>query len=392
MTKLTKKFVETLSCSDNKEAFYWDSEIKGLGVKIYSSGRKSYILQYRNQFGKTRRITIGYHGKISVDQARELAKKNLGHLSFGEDPGDKKKAALQAQSARKTISHLVDEFFTIHAVQPNLSKKAISDYKIWANLYILPKFGSMFIDQLTDKELLSWKQSFKDKTTTFNRILTLMSSMFSLALKLEWCNVNPVKNIDRFKENKRYRWLQDEDLDRLWYTLEQYNGYPPANAIKMLILTGSRKGEVLNATWDQFDFNRGVWIKPSHLTKQKKTEHVPLSEEALEFLLEIKEHSQSQYLFPGRKEKEPLADIKRFWSKLLKEANIEDLHIHDLRHTYASHLVTSGLSLSVVGRLLGHSNPNTTQRYAHLADQVLRDATNLFAGKLKKNKKKEPSE
>ena len=225
------------------------------------------------------------------------------------------------------------------------------------------------------------------KPSRANRTLQVLSKMYSLAIRWKLCTSNPVRGITFFKENKRDRWLQEDELNRLLQVLEQHKIYPPAQVIRLILLTGSRKGEVLNAQWNQFDLDRGVWVKPFYLTKQKKTEHVPLSQEALMFLQSLKEHSTSSYVFPGRIADCPLTDIKKFWARVLKEANLTDLRIHDLRHTYASHLVSSGLSLSIVGKLLGHTQAATTQRYAHLADQALRDATNVFGNKIASLKK-----
>ena len=183
------------------------------------------------------------------------------------------------------------------------------------------------------------------------------------------------------------RWAEGEEFSRLWEVLNKYRGYVSANALIFALLTGSRKGEVYKATWEQFNLEQGVWIKPHQNTKQKKAEYIPLSQEALALLLEIKETSQGPYVFPGRQPDQPITDVKKFWATILKEAQIENLHIHDLRHTYASHLVSSGLSLSIVGKLLGHTQAATTQRYAHLADQALRDATNVFGNKIANLKK-----
>jgi integrase len=146
-----------------------------------------------------------------------------------------------------------------------------------------------------------------------------------------------------------------------------------------MLLTGARRGEVLTAVWDDINLELGVWTKPSHHTKQKRTEHVPLSPPALQLLVAMKERTTTSYLFPGKVPGKPLQEIKRVWSTLCKQAQIENVRLHDLRHTYASHLVSSGMSLPIVGRLLGHTQPQTTARYAHLADDPLRQATNRFA-------------
>jgi len=175
-------------------------------------------------------------------------------------------------------------------------------------------------------------------------------------------------------------------LQRFFEVLNQYPNHLTAYVFKFLLFTGARKGEALYATWDQFDIERGVWTKPSHLTKQKKMEHLPLSEETLDVLYTLKKMNprDSLYLFLGKVSGEPLKEIKTFWKTVLKKSNLENVRIHDLRHTHASHLVSSGLSLSIVGKLLGHTQASTTQRYAHLADEPLRQAAALFGSKVSK--------
>ena len=148
--------------------------------------------------------------------------------------------------------------------------------------------------------------------------------------------------------------------------------------VRLLTLTGARKGEVLSATWDQFDFERGVWTKPSLHTKEKRTEHIPLEAAAVDLLTSMKRGATGQYLFPGRVSGEHLKDVERFWEDVCRKAKISNAWINDLRHTYASHLASSGLSLPLTGKLLGHTQPGTTARYAHFADSPLREATNQF--------------
>ena len=155
-------------------------------------------------------------------------------------------------------------------------------------------------------------------------------------------------------------------------------------ASDLITATGARLGEVLKARWSDIDLERGVWTKPSHHTKQKRTEHIPLSGPALVLLAEMqsKANSTEESLFPGNVTGRPLQDIKKFWKAVITEAEISEYRLHDNRHTHASHLVSSGLSLEIVGRLLGHTNPTTTKRYAHIADSPLRAATERFGAKL----------
>jgi integrase len=203
----------------------------------------------------------------------------------------------------------------------------------------------------------------------------------------DWRPDNPAKGVKRYGEEKRERWLSDDELRRLCSVLNQHSNERASSAIRLQLLTGARLGEVLNARWRDFNFDRGVWIKPSHHTKQNRREHVPLSAEALKLLQAMASvladaDDGSAYLFPGDAPGKPLCDIKKFWKSVLLEARISDYRRHDNRHTYASHLVSSGLSLEIVGRLLGHTQPSTTRRYAHLADDPLRLATARFARKI----------
>jgi integrase len=211
----------------------------------------------------------------------------------------------------------------------------------------------------------------------------------------EWTvDKNPVDGAKKYPEEKRERWLSEEELQRLADALEEYphqcgqgalskkqqewlqtEARRAMNALRLIMVTGCRKGEALTAKWTDFDLTRGVWTKPSHKTKEKKTEHVPLSAQALA-LLEGMEHT-GEYLFPGRTGGN-LQDVKTPWTKVCRLAKLQGVRVHDLMHTYASYLVSSGVSLPVVGKLLGHSQPQTTARYAHLADNPQREAANRF--------------
>lgn len=249
---------------------------------------------------------------------------------------------------------------------------------------IYPTLGKLKVINVTKRDVESLHNKLSKTPVQANRVVSLLSKMFNLAISWEWRADNPANGIDKYQEEKRDRWLDQEMLNRLWVVLDRYPNHITAYVFKLLILTGARKGEILGATWDQFDLAKGVWTKPSHLTKQKKKEHLPISEKALAVLADLKKlnANDSPYLFPGRVEGKPIQEIKTFWKRVLKESQIENFRVHDLRHTHAAHLVSSGLSLSIVGKLLGHTQASTTQRYAHLADEPLRQAAELFGSKI----------
>jgi integrase len=201
--------------------------------------------------------------------------------------------------------------------------------------------------------------------------------MFSLAVRWEMRDDNPARGIERNNEEKRNRYLVGDELRRLTEALAAYPVQMSANAIRLLLLTGARRGEVLAARWDQLDLDAGIWVKPSSHTKQKREHRIPLSAGARLLLVEIKASAgSSEFLFPSAQGTAGhLTDIKRAWASICRLAGLTGVRTHDLRHSYASMLASSGLSLPVIGALLGHTQASTTQRYSHLFDDPLRATT-----------------
>lgn len=249
---------------------------------------------------------------------------------------------------------------------------------------ILPALGAMAVEDVTRRDIERLHIVSADRPYRANRLLALLSKMMNLAVAWGWRTNNPVKGIPRFDEEKRDRWLSKAELARLWDALARHHNRRGCNVVMLQLLTGARLGEVLSARPEDFDLDRGIWTKPSSHTKQRRRERVPLSRAAVTLVSEIicALPQGSSWLFPGPRPHEHLKEIKRFWRSLLDMANIEEYRRHDNRHTFASHLVSGGLSLEIVGRLMGHSSPLTTRRYAHLADDPLREASERFSATL----------
>jgi integrase len=379
MPKITKRFIDNITLDQKKTLIFWDSELKGFGVVALPSGRKTYCVQYRNKYRVKKRLKIGIHGHITAEAARDLAKKHLSWVTQGEDPAEKKKEGKN----QPTVLELANQYLEHHAEIKKRPKSVKEDKSMLKN-YILKEFGTLRVDQISFEDIQKLHSSLNKKRVRSNRLLSLLHKMFALAVQWKWRTDNPVSGIEKYQENKRTRWLQEDELTRLLEVLHAYPNPTAPNIVRLLLLTGARKHEVLEATWDQFDLDKGVWTKRAHTTKQKKMEHSPLSPAALDILKKVaSEKKVSKFLFPGKVPGTHIQDIKKAWATICKQAGLQDFTIHDLRHTYASHLVSSGLSLSIVGKLLGHTQASTTQRYAHLADEPLREATNLFAEKLK---------
>ena len=207
-----------------------------------------------------------------------------------------------------------------------------------------------------------------------NRVRSLLNHMFKLAT-IEWQvrSDNPVTGVAKFPEEPRERYLTHDELARLLHVLPLGTNEASANVVRICILSGARSAsEVMNATWKQFDLDAGVWTKPKS-TKQKKIHRVRLSEAAQELLHKMRDEASPDavFLFPSRSKVGHLTTIKKAWARWREAANIPDVRVHDLRHTYASMLVSQGETLPVIGALLGHTQPATTARYAHLYDEPL---------------------
>lgn len=373
MPKLIKRTVEAADPDPNRDVFVWDTQLPGFGLRVYPSGKRKYILQYRTKSNRQRRLVIGPHGPLTAEKARDTARDLLAQVHGGGDPAGDIKATREAP----TVADLVADYLQRHAL-PNKRPVSVRSDRSMLDRLILPHLGKVKVAAVTRRDVEIIHTGLRTKPYRANRVLALLSKMFNLAVAWGWRGDNPAKGIPRFHEDRRQRWLSAEELSRLWAALQAHPNRRASNAVKLLVLTGARRSEVLNATWDQFDMDRGVWTKPSHHTKQKRTEHVPLSGPTLALLAALRAEANQSYLFPGDATDKPLGDIKHFWQSVCREAGLEGVRLHDLRHTYASSLVSGGVSLHIVGRLLGHTQPQTTARYAHLDDDALRKATEGF--------------
>lgn len=239
---------------------------------------------------------------------------------------------------------------------------------------IRPRWGAWKLADVDFTDVDKLHTSMKATPYRANRCIALVSKLFNLSIRWRWRLDNPAKGVEKFPEVKRRRYLSTDELGRLTAALAGHNDQKVANVVRLLLLTGARKGEVLGARWDDIDLERATWTKPAALTKQRSEHVVPLSAPTRQLLAEMRESTTGDFLFPGRDPEKPLTDIKTSWARICKAADLEGVRLHDIRHTYASILASAGLSLPVIGALLGHTQPATTQRYAHLFDDPLRQA------------------
>ena len=383
---ISQRSIKNLRPPATGNQIIYDSQIGGFGVRITAGGAISFILTYWIN-GRQRRFTIGRHPELTATAARAEAVQLREAIRSGGDPLAQK----QQRYAAPTVADLARDYLERHAKIHKRVAAANDDAGMLRNI-ILPKLGKLKVTGVERRDIEELHGKLKDMPYRANRVLALLSKMMNLAIDWGWRADNPCRRIPRFQEEKRDRWLSTDELERLCMALDKHPNQVSANAVRLLLLTGARRGEVLSAGWEEFDLERGIWTKPSHHTKQKRTEHVPLSAAAMQLLVNMKKQATGEVLFPGQTPGEPLREIKKFWSSVQRTAEIKNARLHDLRHTYASHLVSAGMSLPIVGRLLGHTQPQTTARYAHLADDPLRQATNRFASILAGAQKRQSAE
>ncbi len=348
----------------------------GFGCRVYASGARTFVLNYRTHSTRERRITIGSFPDWDTAAARSEAAALKKIVDRGGDPlGD-----LKARRDAPTINDLCDRFIAEYL--PRKRPSTQHTYRLQIENEIRPAFGRLKVAEVAfaDTDGLHRQISARGTPYRANRIIALLSRMFSMAIRWQWRTDNPCRGIERNQEHKRRRYLSIDELLRLGVALTEYSDQQSANIIRLLLLTGARRGEVLAARWVDFDAGFTTWSKPGATTKQKTEHHIPLSEPARQLLLDLRRQipANVEWVFPAANGSQR-RDIKDAWASLCRTAKINGARVHDLRHTYASVLASSGLSLPVIGALLGHTTAQTTHRYAHLFDDPLRAATERAA-------------
>lgn len=347
---------------------YYDDEETGFGCRVTAAGFRAFVLNYYTA-GRERRYTIGACSTWKTAAARKEAKRlKLQLEANGIDP----LAKIQAERGEPTVRDLCERYIEDHL--PTKRERSALDDRGMIAKRVLPALGPIKVRDVTFSNIDALHRSITKSglTTRANRVATLLSTMFEQAIRWGWRTDNPCRGIKHNGENKRERYLSGTELAALTEALDDHPDQQAANIIRLLLLTGARRGEVFAATWDQFDLEAGVWVKPASVTKTKKLHRVPLSAPARLLLADLPQ--EGAYVFPGRYGGHRQS-VKRAWAELCESAGIRGARVHDLRHTFASLLASSGQSLPIIGALLGHSNPATTARYAHLLDDPLRQAT-----------------
>jgi integrase len=368
---------------------WWDDDPKasGFGIRCYPGGGKSFFIDYRID-GRQRRYTIGPFPRWSPDAARQRAKELRKLIDRGSDPAGDKRERREAPTVQDLVDRYVKDWLPRRAGGPGRmadEKRMLAE--IVAHLGKHTKIADVHggdIAEMHEKISQSLGRSGNPRRVRANRILTVASKMFSLALiprageTLAWRNAllgNPCKGIERNHEEGRERFFSQKELAAISEALAEYDGVA-ADCARLIMLTGCRPAEAMKSMWAEFDAEAGYWIKPSAHTKQRRVHKLPLSPAAMELVADLRERRRSlEWVFPGDRPGQHIAAMWHLWYFVRKRAGLgPDARLYDLRHTFASVGAGGGLSLPIIGRLLGHTQVRTTQRYAHLADDPLREA------------------
>ncbi len=381
MPKLTKRYVEKLEPDSHVDYVAWDDELRGFGVRVWPSGKRSYVVKYRTAQGRQRKATIGPHGRITAEQARTRALNWLSDATLGGDPA----RALSEKRKVVNVTDLAEQYMEAHAKPKKKPISQEADERSF-RLHVLPALGAKNIKEVTRADVAQLHHSMRKVPIAANRAIALLSKMFNLAEKwgLREDGTNPCRHIDKFKENKRERFLSEAELARLAEVLveaERSQTEMPSviAAIRLLLFTGARRSEILNLRWEQVDMEGHCARLPESKTGAKT---IYLPPPALEVLANLERQEDNPFVISGAKPGARLINLQKPWQRIRKRAGLDDVRIHDLRHSFASMAVAGGLSLPVIGALLGHTQPATTARYAHLADDPLKQAANLTGSRI----------
>ena len=381
MARITKKAADALTARQ-REYMLWDDDIKGFGVRVHPSGRKVYLVKYRHH-GRVVKRTIGPHGTISPAAARALAAEIVTAAKTGRDLMGRV-LPLQADDAA-TMHDLAKQFLEEY-VPAHCKPSTAHSYAIAVRQHVLRRLGNRRVADVTRGDVAALHHRMRRTPYAANRTIGILSAMFTAAelWGLRPQGSNPCRYVKRFRERKRERFLSDAEYRRLGAVLREAErtGAVAASAIaaiRLLMLTGCRLSEIMTLRWDQVVLEAGELRLPDSKTGAKV---VHLGEPAVAVMRGIVRKEDNPWVITGRRPGSRLASLHFPWGRIRKQSVLEDVRLHDLRHSFASGGLLVGEGLPMIGKLLGHSQVQTTARYAHLADDPVKAAANRIAGRI----------
>ncbi len=368
----TKRTIEALPRPrGSARAYHWDSKTRGLGIAVTPAGKKSFLL-YRKIRGRPERINIGPYPDLSVEQARGRAGELNSAIARGENPAERKRAA----RSEMTLAELFDTYLEKYAKVHKRSWKGDE----WQFGHYLSHWRARKLSEImrADVRLLHTHVGRLHGHYAANRLVALLHKLFAFASEEGWEQPNPAHGVRRFKEKKRDRFLDAQELRRFFAALTQEPNPTLRDFLLICLLTGARSGNVKAMRWEEINWDRATWTIPEPKNSEPHT--IPLVDEALAVMAARKSDPErnpspeSEYVFPGRGRTGHLVESKDRWRELLRRAKIRDFRLHDLRRTLGSWQAATGASLIVIGETLGHKRPETTAIYARLNLDTVRKA------------------
>lgn len=376
---LTQAFVDNhLICPAGKPAVeFCCPVVENMYIRVSAGkpGEGTYYQRYRGADKKTKHHRLGRTREMTLEQAREAAKRFKAELTLGMH----REATVVTEGPKEppTLKAFYTTYFLPHIKQ---RKRSWRSDELLFKLRILPRFGNVRIDQLNRHEVQAFHGVLKANglaPATADHHLKVLRHAMNLAVDWELIERNPLARIKLFNEDNRVEHvLSDDELQRLIDVLDEDDNRPICLIAQFLLCTGARRSEVLLARWEDIDLQKKHWLIPAKHSKSKRARPVPLNDSAMHVLGHLPTREKGGLLFVNRQTGRAYTDIAKVWQRLRSKAGLPHLRVHDLRHNFASLLVNSGRSLYEVQKILGHSTPKVTERYAHLSSSTLQEAAN----------------
>lgn len=358
-----------------KEFFWWDTELPGFGLRVFAGGSRSWFIQFR-QRGKQMRITLGRPPEVRAEEARTLARAQLAKVMLDGLPVAQK--ARRDNPGASLFRDFALRFWADYSRHWKPSTRKGNRARIFKDLTDI--FGHLRVDAIRKADILRWRDSWANRTGAFNRTIPILSVMMGYAeqLGMRPRGSNPCRGTPRYKRKLVDRFLSAREFNRLAGSLRDFEESNPiaVQAIRLLIYTGARHGEVVGLRWE--------WVQPPRLMlPDSKTgaKIVYLNRQAHAVLDAMPNKADTGLVFPSVRGDKPIV-LSPIWHEIRRHAALPDVRLHDLRHSFASIAIADGISLVVIGKLLGHALAETTERYAHLADEAIADAAKRISGSL----------
>lgn len=373
---LTQALVNAIHCEQGRnKVTVFDKGCRNLALEVSNTGRKTYYFRYQDSRGKTRQPKLSDAQSISLKQARTLTNRYRGEIEMGEDPWEAKAELKQVPLVESFIYESFLPFIKTY------KRSWDTDLSLLKN-HVVPAFGRLYMDEVEKRHIIDFiaKQLETHKPGSVNRVIILLRYIYNCAIRWEVAGIkkNPTQGIPLLEENnKKERFLSKEEAEKLLEATRNSPNKMLQYIIPMLILTGARKNEVIHAKWEDFNFEQKVWRIP--ISKSGKARYVPISAGVEQLLANVPVYEGCDLVFPNPKTLKPYVSFFYAWDTVRKSVGLEDVRVHDLRHSFASFLVNAGRSLYEVQNILGHTQIKTTQRYAHLSQESLISAANAAA-------------